>query len=267
MAKKIKIPYDISMELIGPNDAVPYLKQNDHNRPLSEMLSDRYAASMKGNEWIDCGDSIRFNCDGTLIDGQHRLYAIIKSGVTIPMLVIRGLPKETFKQIDAGKVRTNGDSLAADGESHYNQLAASIRWLGVIAGRRSWKQMAVSRKKLFDVLKNNPKLRDSAAYILHVKAQTICSSGILTACHYVFAKLDQAMADKFLLDLGGGEGLKRTDPVYVLRERLRRSRTDRETLPPDCIAAFVIKAWNATRKGEVIKKLVWQSEEAFPKVQ
>lgn len=267
MAKKIKIPYDITMELIGPNDAVPYLKKNDHNRPRSETLRDRYAAAMSEGEWIDCGDSIRFNCDGTLIDGQHRLEAIIKSGVTIPMLVIRGLPKDTFKQIDAGKIRTNGDCLGAAGEMNYNQLAAAIRWIGVISDRKSWKSMAVSRKKLFRVLDSHPKLRDSAAYVNHVKARQICSSGILTACHYVFAKLDQAMADKFLLDLGGGEGLKRTDPVYVLRERLRRSRTERETLPPDCIAAFVIKAWNATRKGEVIKKLVWQSEEAFPKVQ
>lgn len=267
MAKKLKMPYTVTMEEVGPTDAAEWLKRNDHNRPLSEFLGDRYAASMSNGEWIDCGDSIRFNCDGTLIDGQHRLYAIIKSGVTVPMLVIRGLPKETFKFIDDGKKRTNGDSLGAAGESNYNQLAASIRWLGVITGRKSWKTMAVSRKKLFDVLKSNPKLRDSATYILHVKAQQICSSGILTACHYVFAKLDNPMADKFLLDLGSGEGLKRTDPVYVLRERLRRSRSERETLPPDCVAAFVIKAWNATRRGEVIKKLVWQSEEAFPKVQ
>lgn len=266
MARKVKIPYTITMEEVGPTDAAQWMKKNDHNRPLSELLGDRYAAAMTNGEWIDCGDTLRFNCDGTLIDGQHRLYAIIKSGMTVPMLVIRGLPKETFKYIDDGKKRSNGDSLGASGESNYNQLAAAIRWYGVIVGRRSWKQMAVSRKKLFEVLKSNPKLRDSAAYVLHVKAHQICSSGILTACHYVFAKQDAALADKFLLELGTGEGLKRTDPVYVLRERLRRSRTERETLPPDCVAAFVIKAWNATRKGEVIKKLVWQSEEAFPKV-
>lgn len=267
MARKTKSTLAYTTELVDPKFAADGLAKNPRNRPLSERLGDRYADAMSRGEWEETGDPIRFNCDGTLIDGQHRLYAVIKSGVTLPMLVVRGLPRTAFHKIDGGKRRTNGDHLAASGEVMYNHLASAIRWYGVIDKRKSWKTMAVTSSQMFLTLKKNPKIRDSVSYIHHTKALKIASGSILAACHYAFAAKDKELADKFIEQLAAGEGLKRTDPVYVLRERLRRNRQEREKLPQDCIAVFVIKSWNATRKGESIKKLVWLSDESFPVVQ
>ena len=39
------------------------------------------------------GEPIQIAEDGTLLNGQHRLNAVIESGATVPMLVVRGLPK------------------------------------------------------------------------------------------------------------------------------------------------------------------------------
>lgn len=267
MAPRAKTQLSSGVEMISPKVAADWMKQNKGNRPLSEMLGDRYAEAMRRGEWCENGESIKFNCDGRLADGQHRLYGVIKSGVTLPMMVVRGVPTEAFVTIDGGKRRSNGDHLAGAGEAHYNQLASALRWFNVIANRKSWKSMALTSKQLFQVLDKEPKIRESVAFAFSTKASKIASGSILGACHYAFSKKDRELADLFLESLATGEGLKRTDPVYILRERFRRERSERSKMPQDVVAAFVVKAWNATRKGEVIKKLIWQSEEAFPQVQ
>jgi len=269
VARKVKSTLTYSTELITPRFADDVLtNHNTKNRNISDSLSTRYADAMLRGEWEETGDPLRFNCDGTLADGQHRLDAIRKCGMSLPMLVVRGLPKTAFHKIDGGWKRTIGHHLAVAGEVNYNSLASAIRWFGVVDKRKSWKAAGVTSSQALATLKKHPKLRESVAFVLASGAKKVMSASLLSACHFCFSLKDADAANLFVEQLASGENLKRTDPVYVLRERLRRDKADRDKrIPDDCIAVFVIKAWNATRKGEVIKNLVWKSDEAFPLVQ
>lgn len=57
---------------VSPELASEWLKGNDFNRKLSPTITSRYADEMKNNRWAFTGDSIKFDSDGTLLDGQHR---------------------------------------------------------------------------------------------------------------------------------------------------------------------------------------------------
>lgn len=46
---------------------------------------------MKTGRWVLNGETICFDSNGVLRDGHHRLLAIIESGVTIEVLVVRGV--------------------------------------------------------------------------------------------------------------------------------------------------------------------------------
>jgi hypothetical protein len=57
-----------------------------------EKLVELLAKSMNSNKWINGGgDPIRVADDGTIIDGTHRLWAVIKSGKTLEFQFIDGL--------------------------------------------------------------------------------------------------------------------------------------------------------------------------------
>lgn len=52
---------------------------------------------------------VAFRHDGALIDGQHRLSAIIEAGMPADLLVVRGLPNNAFMAIDNGIKRSMAD--------------------------------------------------------------------------------------------------------------------------------------------------------------
>jgi len=75
------------------------LKRNAMNRPLSKSHVDKLSDSLLRGEWVMNGDAIRISKCGILIDGQHRLSAVVKSGVSIETIVIDGLDLQSFHTI------------------------------------------------------------------------------------------------------------------------------------------------------------------------
>ncbi len=110
------------IKTITPSMAEKWLRVNNtHNRPLYEKTIENYAREMKAGAWTVTNQGIGFADDGTLLDGQQRLSAIVKAGIPVKMLVVTGLPRtyanngsgELFTQdvIDGNKPRTPGDIL------------------------------------------------------------------------------------------------------------------------------------------------------------
>lgn len=103
-------------------------------RPLNDKVAHRYATDMKAGNWGMTGQGISFDTDGNLLDGQHRLAAVILSGKTIKMLVMWDLPPEncgvkTVNLFDIGKRRNAGQQLKINGMSYYSEIAAGARAL------------------------------------------------------------------------------------------------------------------------------------------
>lgn len=97
---------DFKVESISPAKATEYLRHNtDNYRKLTRAVYKRYAEDMKNGKWQLNGEAIVFGEDGTLKDGQHRLAAIIESGKTIQIAVVRGVPDEV-DIFDVGVDRT-----------------------------------------------------------------------------------------------------------------------------------------------------------------
>lgn len=244
-------------EKITPKKAQEWLAHNTDNRPRRPKVVERYADAMKRGEWKMNGESIKFNCDGRLIDGQHRLLAIVSSGCTIETYVVRGLPVDAFDTIDQGAVRHLADVFARNGEVNCHALAGAIRWLGVLHDRMSWKNVGYTPEQAKAKLQDHPELRKSVSKVCSSNTKGLIPGSILAACHYLFSRKDADLADLFADSLIGGEGLKKSDPVYLLRERLIANGTAAAKLPRETIAALTIKAWNATREGKPMRTLKW----------
>lgn len=101
-----------NFELITPAIAHELLKHNVKNRKPKLGLVAKYTRAMTNGEWKVTHQGIAINCDGTLLDGQHRLLAVVASGVSVMMMVTRGVPSESQVAMDDHCPRSVSDALS-----------------------------------------------------------------------------------------------------------------------------------------------------------
>lgn len=103
---------------VSPELAAQWLTLNTNNRPLSKNAVQQLAAQIQRGEWQLTHQGIAFDEDDVLIDGQHRLAAVVKASRAVPMTVTHGVPRTAFTVMDTGRKRTGRDALALVGEAN-----------------------------------------------------------------------------------------------------------------------------------------------------
>ena len=99
---------------ITPEIAKEMLERNTKNRKVSMIRVLVYADDMARGGWQVNGEAICFNKSGQLINGQHRLMAIVKSGCTVEMVVVTGI-EDDVTIYDRGRNRSASDALTLSG--------------------------------------------------------------------------------------------------------------------------------------------------------
>ena len=112
----------VEIKIITPEFAERLLERNTSNRNLRRDHVNTLARDMIEGAWRLNNDAICIAHDGTLLNGQHRLNAIIKADKPIKMLVAEGFSPETYKVLDGGAKRSVADQLHIT-----NELAAAIK--------------------------------------------------------------------------------------------------------------------------------------------
>lgn len=93
-------------EFISAEQAREYLKLSGGNRVISDSCVRKYANDIRNKTWSTTGQGIAFDITGRLIDGHHRLLAIIQENAGVRSLVVRGLPLTARDVTDTGKPRS-----------------------------------------------------------------------------------------------------------------------------------------------------------------
>jgi len=96
---------------VTPELAEQWLVYNRINRPARPDVVRQYVQLLESGLWKRTHQGIAFTREGVLLDGQHRLFAIIQTGKTVTMLVFINEPAENYEFIDCGRNRSNLDML------------------------------------------------------------------------------------------------------------------------------------------------------------
>lgn len=246
------------LERITPETAAEMLKLNKNNRPASPTLVKFLTREIKEGRWQINGDTITF-ADDRLVDGQHRLMAVIESGMPISTFVVRGVASESFLTKDSGRKRSSSDALAIIGINYPHSVAAAIKqvWLYSKTGKLDNHGMAPSTSILIEFYEKHTGITRSVQLI---KNKTNLAQGsLLSALHYLFSQKDQDAADKFMNDLCSGANLDSHDPVFLLRKRLLENLSSTLKIPFYSLSALIIKAWNARREGKTAKRITFNA--------
>jgi len=238
-----------TFEKITPDLAEFYLLSNTNNRPVRIHHVEALARDMKGGSYQVNGDAIRFSSDGALLDGQHRLKAIVMSGVTLNILVIRGLAPETMKTIDAGVKRTTGDRFALSGVKNGNILAATLNVMNGLAAGAEKRTLTAS--EAYKALELHPEVELSVAAANGMK---IVAASYLAALHYVghFTGYG-AQADEFVQIFKTGYADSQYDPARVARERMISIRSNGQATSRAEQLEILTSAWENKRLGREVK--------------
>jgi hypothetical protein len=157
------------VETISPNTAIMYLKNAGKNRKLSEKKVQDYAKQMTDGEWVLNGEPIIFGKSGNLIDGQHRLRAVIYANTTVQMLVVRGVNDEYFDSIDSGKSRSLQDVFSCKDIANSQLISSIVKKFYIMCNNpqagffRDYSHATTSRKKLLEIYHRHTQTFDFAA--------------------------------------------------------------------------------------------------------
>lgn len=101
-------PLNAAIITVTPEMAGEWLTHNHNNRKIDKNTVMKYAADMFAGNFTLNPDAIAFDHEGSLVNGQHRLMAIVNSGVPTASVVIYDFPvvRTDFLNFDCGKNRT-----------------------------------------------------------------------------------------------------------------------------------------------------------------
>lgn len=241
------------------------------NRVFRMNHAQNYADAMLRGEWT-LGESIKFDVDQELMDGQHRLVGVVIAGETkpdivIPFLVTYDMPVEAADNLDTGMRRTTPNQLQMRGEIQSLHLSAALRLLhlydtydpqdrslpGKPYTQEGWRRLSFTGRLAVTMLDAEPVIRDhvrQAQSLKELLPQSSAAAGITLAKRY----WPEEQVDTFVEALRSGANLGERDPIYALREtylgaQRRKGRHAVGAYTGFYLAPWIL-AWNLHVRGK-----------------
>lgn len=203
---------------IGPEEAKHILQYNSKNRDRCATTEERYSEDMLRGRFVTSAAGIGITVEGILADGQSRLNAIIRSGKTVSLLVVTGLPKESHGVHDRQRKRLLYYSLAES-----NQIPKSDK-LGVqvaywLAFHEYGHAHAPSDSQVADTYNKHMAGINAIGACLSKRDKGICRAGVRAAMVMAYEKY-QSEAVEFMALIQKENHAESDHPAFRLRKYL-----------------------------------------------
>jgi len=245
---------------VTPELAAAWLERNTGNRSLKPAKIAEYAEAMQRGEWDLTGEGVRFSSSGRLIDGQNRLHAVIRSGVSIRTFVFVGLADAAQMVMDSGTKRTPGDALQFAGYKSANHLAAVARSViaydtGALRATAGGGKPLTGPQAVAWANENHEDAYSALALARELPRIKSISTSMLAAAILILRRVDSEEADLFFKEVNERLVTSVGSPALVLSDRLDKAEANRETLRLSHYLCMIFRAWNAWRMGDTIQRL------------
>ncbi|MGH9065929.1 MAG: hypothetical protein ACRD0J_00150 [Acidimicrobiales bacterium] len=244
--------------LITPALAGELLASSRGNRHMSEGHVSSYAKEMAEGRWRLTHQSIAIDWDGHLGDGHHRLSAVRRAGVDVPMLVAHNLDPAAFPVFDTGKGRSAGDVLSMTGKADPKNLGAAARLLHLYENDlpTGGSTSRLTNEAVMDIVAAEPTLPDALrrAGSLRSLGMTLSAGAVgMLLTTRANPALDQ---DPWFTGVKDGAGLGLDDPRLAFRQAFVFQRKARRTSGATKVqVAWYVKAWNAWATEKPMRRI------------
>lgn len=264
---KVRVTPELAQKLLD--------KYNVKNRGIRRSKLNELVTSINNGDWNpDNGEAITITKNNVMSNGQHRLRAIVKTGVTIDMHIILNVSNESIKTIDTGANRTARDLLTLEnikfakiipaylklkkaflsgsGRLHTNDRISNVGILNMVDGHEDEIYEYISKATKFSAKSSLISISEYAVYydLFNMASNEVCEEFF----EYFTENTHLLMDDH---------------PVARLKKNLHRNKTTVSGNKYSTTArrAMVIMAWNMFYSGkDSVKVLKYDPRNSFPKV-
>lgn len=256
--------------IVTPEMAMRFLEANHLNRPLAHGHVERITTQIREGKWRFNGDTIKIAEGGDILDGQHRLWAVIESKTPVETIIVTGIERDAFATIDTiRKPRSLGDTVALSGNARYrNAIGAALSWLirwqtHCLENYKAPKNR-IENSDIEQALVDNPGIVRAVERAHSVR--NVANVSIIGFLFYIVTNRKEELGERLITTLADPAGVGITDPFFKLRQYFVSDHHKRKE--PVVTIAIALKAINAAALNKQISSLNWrhqgQAPEAFP---
>lgn len=264
----------VYFEILTPELAVKYLALNTTNRTLKSKQVTKIVTSLTEDGPLFTGDALFFFEDGSLGEGQHRCHASIQTGISIPVLVLRGVPLATGAAQgtatprdtrDRVRQRCQTEGLTIKNISDKSAMPGHIFKLqtmepGMPWSRARWQKPYTNNQLADFVIENDKKLSLALSVTGRGEGKALLTPrGGMAAMAYHLLGIHKSAATMFFDKICTGEELVKGDPILAFRKYLLdqvkkvSSGGAKDAVHYRWAHAFV--AWNAWLSGKTLTRI------------
>lgn len=272
--------YEVTIERVTTELAKQYLMTIKNQRDISKNTVSLYKELLQNKLWdILNGDAIKFDNEGHLIDGQHRLSAVVKSGIPIVTFVIRGIRKDMFLSGDKGKRRTLRDTLKMMGKKNCSDLATALRTLliwkkGNLSFITKCRTLTLSDRESINILEEHPYIEYMVTCGKTVYDQQrieLIKPKYIIYYNYILPLINKKLSNDFINILIGKEPSENTPlfPLLNMAAELYKNKNPRLNPYTSEWFAMINNCWNLFIKGQradKISHIKWDYHTDFPEL-
>lgn len=263
------VPKSFERVLVTPDLAEKLLALNTDNRPIRPHDVDFWADVMERGEWLYTHQGIAIDTRGVLQDGQHRLSAIVRTGIACEMMISIGMPQKNFNVVDTGSKRSGGDVVWKYRIASRHRISSMARMIIIFDEfpRRAFNDR-VSNTEIDNMVAEHGGTmleaynRGQAVYQSSRILPTAAGVGIFLLWRQVGR--DHPLVEEFVRGVISGADLQTGDPRLALRNtNINQNSRKRNSVHQ---LALFLKAWNYFLAKRPLKILAFRKDEDFPQV-
>lgn len=260
----------VEVMTIPPDLAAKWLKRNRVNRALKQRHVDKLVRAIQAGAWDDLnGATIVFSDEQDLLDGQHRLTAVVQAQQSITTLVVFGVQARKRASIDTGAGRLLRDYLSMQSHPNATNLSAALTVLYAwekkcLVANPYGRGLFVHYTEALTFLEAHAGFEHSVSRAKRLPRLLVPSQAAVL--DYLFSTKDLCLRDAWYDTLHSGHLTPPYQVFLTLRERLIRDKMDGIKRHPLEQFVYNLKAWNAARQGRLLKVFTWHQNEPLPEL-
>lgn len=256
----------MTYEFISPEMASNLLETNNNNRKLSQGTVQAYVQDILAGNWDESvGVAISIDENGVLRDGQHRLTAIVESGIGINTWVCRGVSADGI--YDNNRKRSNSDQISIMRED-FDNVYKSTRYISVaraiiVHNSSGGERRAVTPKEIIDFTEKHKE--DLDGFFLNIPQSSVAKISIAVVHLALFMAYMSGVDINEILDfydiLSTGMSSKPEEfPIIAYRNYLKESSCVTTTISEIARCQFALKKYisgSCTKRTMAPKELIY----------
>lgn len=269
----------VDLVYVTPDVAKNYLSYNTKNRKESLRNVKFLSEQMEKGLFLENGESIVFDNNNNLTDGQHRLMAIIKSGKSYHIPIVRGVKSNAMATYDTGKNRSSADVLGLNGYKNSSILSSLVKAiykyevkLSKCSATNGYNRTeTLTNQQILDFSKeNNDWMQEIIKNISSIyKRSTVKFLGVSSLSFITYTiggKNPNKDVYDFIKNICGLSRTEQTATSYIFN-KLYNSKINKEPLNFYWTLGMCVKAWNYYIDGNPsVKYFKFSVDQSLPKI-